>query len=144
MSVYFNHILIQGFIGFQVAVLLVAISNLLILHHRLHHLSPSHLPKVSILIPARNEEKNIAGCIHSLINQDYPDFELLVLDDQSTDHTWITLQQLSQQNPGLTILAGKPLPFMPVDTRSVIAAYFGCQVFAETVHDNYIVKIPAI
>jgi cellulose synthase/poly-beta-1,6-N-acetylglucosamine synthase-like glycosyltransferase len=41
--------------------------------------------KVSIIVPARNEEKDIRECIESLLNQDYPNFELIVINDRSTD-----------------------------------------------------------
>ena len=45
--------------------------------------------KITIVIPARNEEQNISACLHSIINQSYPKelFEILVVDDFSTDNT---------------------------------------------------------
>jgi len=44
---------------------------------------------ISVIVPARNEEENIASCLDSLINQDYPEdsFEIIVVDDASTDGT---------------------------------------------------------
>src|SRR4051812_33570894 len=48
---------------------------------------PGEGPLVSILVPARNEDRNIEECIRSLLLQDYPNYELLVLDDHSTDRT---------------------------------------------------------
>ena len=86
------------------------LSNILILHRTANQPFPISWPKVSILIPARNEEANITNCLRSLLAQDYPDFELLVLDDQSTDRTLAILQQFGQRSPRLTVLAGKPLP----------------------------------
>jgi cellulose synthase/poly-beta-1,6-N-acetylglucosamine synthase-like glycosyltransferase len=52
--------------------------------------------KVSIIIPARNEEKNILGCLSSLKNQTYPKnlYEVIVVDDHSTDDTWNVLQHV--------------------------------------------------
>ena len=47
----------------------------------------SDLPFVSIVVPARNEEKYIERCIISLLDQDYPGFEIIVIDDNSTDAT---------------------------------------------------------
>lgn len=44
-------------------------------------------PFISVLIPARDEEFNIEACVQSLQNQDYPTFEILVLDDNSSDNT---------------------------------------------------------
>jgi len=44
-------------------------------------------PLVSVLIPARNEEKNIGRCLRSLSKQDYQNLEILVLDDNSSDGT---------------------------------------------------------
>lgn len=68
------------------------------------------LPRVSVLVPARNEEHNIAPCVQSLLAQDYPDFELLVLDDESTDGTWACLQTLAAESARLRILRGEPRP----------------------------------
>jgi len=45
------------------------------------------LPKVSILVPARNESGNIVRCLNSLVNLDYPDFDITVVDDGSADNT---------------------------------------------------------
>jgi len=45
------------------------------------------MPKISIVIPTYNEEEDIAKCIDSLIKQSYKDFELIIVDDGSTDKT---------------------------------------------------------
>jgi len=52
------------------------------------------LPFVSILVPARNEEGKIARCLESLLAQDYPNFELVVIDDRSTDRTGEIIGQI--------------------------------------------------
>ncbi len=44
-------------------------------------------PKVSIIIPARNEERNIRNCLKSMDDLDYPDYEVIVVDGNSTDGT---------------------------------------------------------
>jgi cellulose synthase/poly-beta-1,6-N-acetylglucosamine synthase-like glycosyltransferase len=46
-----------------------------------------HWPRVSILIPAHNEQEIILDAIHGALNQDYPEFEVIVIDDGSTDLT---------------------------------------------------------
>jgi cellulose synthase/poly-beta-1,6-N-acetylglucosamine synthase-like glycosyltransferase len=45
-------------------------------------------PKISIVVPAYNEAKTIASCIESLQNLDYPNYEIIVVDDGSTDETF--------------------------------------------------------
>ena len=44
-------------------------------------------PKVSIILPARNEERYIGKCLESLIQQDYENYEIVVIDDSSEDST---------------------------------------------------------
>jgi chlorobactene glucosyltransferase len=63
---------------------------------------------VSVLIPARNEERSIASCVRSILAQDYPFFEVLVLDDQSSDGTRAILEKMAISNPALRILHGEP------------------------------------
>jgi cellulose synthase/poly-beta-1,6-N-acetylglucosamine synthase-like glycosyltransferase len=46
-----------------------------------------HLPPVSVLVPAYNEEVGIAQAVRSLVASDYPELEVLVIDDGSTDRT---------------------------------------------------------
>jgi len=46
-----------------------------------------HFPSVSIVVPAYNEEKNIEECIKSLLTLDYPNKEIIIVDDYSTDRT---------------------------------------------------------
>ena len=76
------------FILFEGLVLTVIISNLRLLRRLEDYPLPADWPSVSILVPARNEADNIGPCIRSLQQQQYPDFEILVLDDHSTDDTW--------------------------------------------------------
>lgn len=56
-------------------------------------------PLVSIVLPARNEERNIRGCVESLLAQDYPHFEVIVVDDASTDGTPRILAELRCEHP---------------------------------------------
>ena len=67
-------------------------------------------PLVSVLIPARNEEKNIERCVNSLRNQLYKNYEILVLNDNSTDSTELILQRISAEDSRVKIFNGKPLP----------------------------------
>jgi chlorobactene glucosyltransferase len=65
---------------------------------------------VSVLVPARNEEDNIERCVASLLNQTYRDFEILVIDDNSSDRTWPILERLAEENSRVRVFKGKPLP----------------------------------
>ncbi|MBL8005055.1 MAG: glycosyltransferase [Candidatus Kapabacteria bacterium] len=68
-------------------------------------------PKVSIMVPARNEEKSIQACVESLLSMDYPDFEVIVLNDNSTDATGSILESIVERYPEkLTVINGTPLP----------------------------------
>lgn len=72
---------------------------------------PVEEPFVSVLIPARNEENNIKSCVESFLNQSYKNYEILVLDDNSTDRTYEIVKKLEKQNPGkIKLYSGKPLP----------------------------------
>jgi len=71
----------------------------------------SAAPLVSVLVPARNEAAAIADCLSSLQAQTWPDFEIIVLDDQSEDDTTDRARALGFAGEGrLRVLPGKPLP----------------------------------
>ena len=67
-------------------------------------------PLVSVLIPARNEEKNIERCINSLRNQLYKNYEILVLNDNSTDGTGKILERIKSEDSRVKVFNGNPLP----------------------------------
>lgn len=68
-------------------------------------------PKISVCIPARNEELVIGNLLQSVCSQNYENFEILVLDDQSTDRTPEIVQTFASDYPKMiTHLNGKPKP----------------------------------
>lgn len=71
---------------------------------------PKRWPRLSVLVPARDEADNIEACLRSLLAQDYPDYEVLMLDDHSSDETWALAERLAAENPRLRLLKGLPLP----------------------------------
>jgi len=71
---------------------------------------PMPAPLISICIPARNEEDNIQNCVESALTQDYPNLEVIVLDDRSADSTAEILHQLADYNDKLKIINGSDLP----------------------------------
>jgi len=56
-------------------------------------------PPVSIIVPARNEERNIRRCVESLLEQTYENYEVIVVDDGSTDYTPHILENIIQTHP---------------------------------------------
>jgi chlorobactene glucosyltransferase len=99
-----------------VAVLLVVFATNLLLNLRALRRPdrkskvPEPAPLVSVLIPARNEEENIETCLKSLQKQDYPDFEILVLDDNSTDRTAELVGKIAAKDGRIKLIKGAPLP----------------------------------
>jgi chlorobactene glucosyltransferase len=73
---------------------------------------PGATPRVSILVPARNEERTIGACVASLAAQDYPAgaFEILVLDDRSTDGTAAIVEGMAREHRMVRPLRGAALP----------------------------------
>jgi len=71
---------------------------------------PTNAPLISACVPARNEERNIRACVESILAQDYPNFEVIILEDRSTDATGEILRSLAAQNDKLKVINGSDLP----------------------------------
>ena len=110
LVVFLDHALRLMFLLGAAYFLLLSISNVLWLRMSSHRPRITRGRMVSILVPARDEEKNIARCLDSLIGQTYANYEIVVLDDQSTDRTWEILSVYERENPGkVRIVRGEPL-----------------------------------
>jgi chlorobactene glucosyltransferase len=72
--------------------------------------APEPAPHVSIILPVRNEEANLEACIASLLAQDYPHFDLTIIDDGSTDATPHLLARLSTRDPRISVHRIEQLP----------------------------------
>jgi cellulose synthase/poly-beta-1,6-N-acetylglucosamine synthase-like glycosyltransferase len=59
---------------------------------------PHHNPKVSVILPARNEEGFIGRCLNSLIDQDYENYEIVAIDDRSDDKTGEIIKKIAEDN----------------------------------------------
>ncbi len=68
----------------------------------------SILPPISVVICARNEEQNLETFLPMVLEQNYPDFEVVVVDDCSSDDTDMVLRRLSGRYPNLKTTAIKP------------------------------------
>ncbi|ODA42570.1 glycosyltransferase family 2 protein [Desulfosporosinus sp. BG] len=67
-------------------------------------------PSLSVIIPACNEEESIEQAVRQLISQDYPNLEVIVVNDRSTDKTGAILEKLKIQYPQLKVITIYDLP----------------------------------
>jgi chlorobactene glucosyltransferase len=96
---------------FLTGILFIVLWNMWVFRKRKYNSIPeSELPFVSVLIPARNEERSIRECVESLLVQDYKKFEVIVLNDNSEDSTGMMLEELRSKYKELKVINGKPLP----------------------------------
>jgi glycosyltransferase involved in cell wall biosynthesis len=75
-------------------------------------------PLVSVIVPARNEEASLAQCLESLASQAGVTFEIIVVDDASTDHT----RQIAQSFPQVNVVDAPPLPLGWTGKNNALAA----------------------
>lgn len=95
-----------------IGITLITIINVLTMY-RLSQVSASataDMGSVSVMIPARNEAAVIAETVRHLLAQDYPNYELILLDDNSTDGTSEIAQSVAQSDVRFRIIQGAPLP----------------------------------
>lgn len=71
---------------------------------------PAPAPHVSIILPVRNEETTIDACLASLLAQDYPDFDVTVIDDVSTDATPLLLAEWAKRDRRIQVHRIDELP----------------------------------
>ena len=67
-------------------------------------------PLVSLVIPARNEAPNIRRCVTSALASTYPDLEVVVVDDHSTDGTGAIVAELAAHDARLRVVTPAPVP----------------------------------
>jgi glycosyltransferase involved in cell wall biosynthesis len=70
------------------------------------HVGHGPAPAVSVIVPARNEEASLGACLQSLVSQRGVDYEVIVVDDGSTDRT----RHIAQSFAGVRVLDAAPLP----------------------------------
>jgi chlorobactene glucosyltransferase len=71
---------------------------------------PADAPPVSVVVAAKDEEANIGACVRSMLAQDYPNFELIVCNDRSTDRTAQIVEEIARQDSRLRLVNIKELP----------------------------------
>lgn len=71
---------------------------------------PTDAPLVSVVIPARNERRNVERCLRSVLATRYPAFEVILVDDHSDDGTGEIARAIAATDPRLRVLESPPLP----------------------------------
>lgn len=126
-----------GILVFCGALALILLGNLFGMR-RLGRLPPApQQPLISVLVPARNEQANIEACVRSLLAQTYEPFELLVLDDDSTDRTAEILSRLAAESPRLQVLRSKPLP------EGWLGKNWACHQLAQAARGDFLLFLDA-
>ncbi|HEX2107606.1 MAG TPA: glycosyltransferase [Nitrososphaera sp.] len=72
--------------------------------------SIKRFPQVSIILPARNEDRYIARCLDSLLGQDYPNFEIIAINDSSTDRTGEIMKAYAAKDSRVIHVNASPKP----------------------------------
>jgi glycosyltransferase involved in cell wall biosynthesis len=92
---------------------------------------------VSILIPVRNEEQNILTLLQSIHEQDYQNYEVIILDDDSTDRTFDICAKFAQKHTNFRIIKGDTLP------RDWLGKNYACYQLAAQARGSYLLFIDA-
>lgn len=127
----------DGLLGYLAVILTISVLNLFWFRRIDRYPPAGDKPFVSVLIPARNEEKNIAACLESVLQQDYPNIEFWVLDDQSSDRTAEIVKEYSRKDRRLGLIEGKPLP------AGWLGKHWACSQLAEHSKGEYLLFLDA-
>ncbi|WP_448699764.1 glycosyltransferase [Mucilaginibacter sp. AW1-3] len=92
---------------------------------------------VSILIPVRNEEHNILPLLQSIIEQDYSDYEVIILDDNSTDHTFKVCSNFASRHSRFKVIKGATLP------GDWLGKNYACHQLAQQAKGEYLLFLDA-
>jgi chlorobactene glucosyltransferase len=109
--------------------------NLLLLPRLRAQIAPDAAPRLSVLLPARNEAGRIRTCLESLLGQIYPSLEIIVLDDESLDATAEIVRALGFSTDPQShhrLIRGAPLP------PGWTGKSWACHQLAEAAHGEYL------
>lgn len=104
---------------------------------KLHRVARQYTDMVSILIPARDEESNILNLLRSIQQQDYPYYEVIVLDDASSDYTYKLCSDFAANNPRFKVIKGKELP------PDWLGKNYGCYQLAQQAKGQFFLFLDA-
>lgn len=121
---------------FTLVQFLVAAANLLFLQ-RFPKINQNQDSLVSVLIPARNEEKNITNLLTGLQNQNYQNIEIIVFNDQSTDQTETIVKQFSENDKRVKLINSVNLP------KGWLGKNFACHSLSKHAKGEYFLFLDA-
>lgn len=116
--------------------LFVSLTNLLF-ERNLPESQKTYKELVSVLIPARNEEKNIGNLLNDLISQDHLNIEVIVFDDQSDDNTAAIVKQFALSDKRIKLVNSASLP------PGWLGKTHACNVLSEHANGDYLLFIDA-
>lgn len=99
--------------------------------------SGDYLPKVSVLIPARNEETNLPNLLSDLSVSVYPNLEVIVCNDHSTDGTSKILSDYQEANSNFKWFLGEKLP------EGWVGKNYACHQLAQRATGDYLLYLDA-
>lgn len=89
-------------------------------------------PLISIVIPAYNQQRYIAKCVESILNQDLTDFELLIVDDASSDDTVAICLDFAQRDKRVTVIESEHCGVSAIRNKGIDAAQGRYIVFVDS------------
>jgi chlorobactene glucosyltransferase len=120
-----------------IAWLLFALLNLASSPRAVRSPSDKGLPKLSVLVPARNAARHVGPCVASLVSQTYPDWELILLDDDSIDGTAAIARAAAGDCERFRLLRGRPLP------EGWLGTSWACQQLAAAARGEFLLFLAA-
>lgn len=72
--------------------------------------TPEPTPRVAVIVPARNEARNIAACLRSILGSSYPSMQVIAINDHSTDNTGAIAREIAATDTRLTVIDAPALP----------------------------------
>jgi len=123
-------------LGFLALRTIISFLNLI---SRLHlpNQKPASFPKVSVLIPARNEEAVLGRLLDSIEKQDYPDFEVIICNDHSSDNSEEILNWMVGEDERFHWFLGEKLP------EDWLGKNFACHQLAQKASGKYLIFLDA-
>ena len=104
---------------------------------KLPRVKRTHTQLVSILIPARNEADNILTLLRSIQQQNYEDYEVIILDDDSTDDTYKICSTFAAKHARFRVIKGEELPY------DWLGKNYACYQLAKQAKGDYLLFLDA-